>query len=49
MTLGERGNKTMDTEIRDGIIAVGVYFLCFITSPHSPLGMNDFLITGGLF
>lgn len=38
----------MDTSIKEVIITIVVYVLCFLTSPYSPIGMKGFIVTQGL-
>lgn len=38
----------METTVKEVILTIVVYVLCFLTSPYSPIGMKGFIATQGL-
>lgn len=38
----------METTVKEVILTIVVYILCFLTSPYSPIGMKGFIATQGL-
>lgn len=38
----------METTVKEVILTIVVYILCFATSPYSPLGVKLFMITQGI-